>query len=160
MEIRHQLQYDASPDEVYAMLTDRAFREKVARALGTVSHEITVEPTDSGHRVGIDMVQPTHGVPGFAKKIVGEQTRVVQSEQWVAGTGAALEVEIPGKPGHVRGNITLLAEGARTVEAFKGEAKIGIPLVGGKLEKLIEQLFIDGMDTEHRVGLAWLRGER
>lgn len=160
MEIRHQLQYDASPDDVYAMLTDPAFREKVARALGTLSHEITIEPSGSGHTVDIDMVQQTHGVPGFAKKIVGEETRVVQRERWVAGTGAALEVEIPGKPGHIRGNITLLAEETQTVETFKGEAKISIPLVGGKLEKLIEQLFIDGMDTEHRVGVAWLRGER
>lgn len=160
MRIRHELEYDAAPADVYAMLADPAFREKVCAAMDTVSHDVAVDDAGQGMSVRIDMVQRTHGVPGFAKKVVGDQTRIIQSEHWSDGTGADLELEIPGKPGHIRGRITLTGEATRTVEAFDGEIKVNIPLVGGKLEGLIEKLFLSGMDTEQRVGAAWLAGER
>jgi uncharacterized protein YndB with AHSA1/START domain len=160
MKIRHQLKYDAAPAEVYAMLSDPAFRNRVCAAMDTVSHDVSVTPSGDGMAVRIDMVQPTSGVPGFAKKIVGDQTRIVQSERWTAGRGADLEVEIPGKPGHVRGRIALDGDASGTVESFEGEATVSIPLLGGKLEGLIAKLFVRGMDTEQRVGAAWLAGER
>lgn len=159
MKIRHQLVYEAPPAEVFAMRADPAFRERVCQALDTVSQEISVDETDAGLTVRVDMQQHTHGVPAFARKIVGETTRVVQTEHWATDTAADLEVEIPGKPGHIRGRLTLAAEGATSVYTFEGEATIKIPLVGGKLEGLIHELFLEGMDTEQRVGAAWLAGE-
>ena len=160
MKIRHQLKYDAAPDQVYEMLADPAFRDRVGQAMDTVSHDIAVDREGSAMSVRIDMVQRTQGMPGFAKKIVGDQTRIIQSERWASAQGADLEVEIPGKPGHIRGRITLDGDASGTVESFDGEARINIPLVGGKLEGLIEKLFVEGMDTEQRVGVAWLAGER
>ena len=160
MRIRHQLKYDASPEDVYAMLSDPAFRQRVCAAMDTVSHDVAVDETDAGMSVRIDMVQHTHGVPGFAKRIVGDQTRIIQSEQWAETRAADLQVEIPGKPGHIRGRITLSGDASGTVEAFDGEATVSIPFVGGKLEGVIEKLFLKGMDTEQGVGAAWLAGER
>jgi hypothetical protein len=160
MRIRHQLKYDASPEDVYAMLSDPAFRQRVCAAMDTVSHDVAIDETDAGMSVRIDMVQHTHGVPGFAKKIVGDQTRIIQSEQWAETRAADLQVEIPGKPGHIRGRITLSGDASGTVEAFDGEATVSIPFVGGKLEGVIEKLFLKGMDTEQGVGAAWLAGER
>ena len=160
MKIRHELKYDASPEVVYKMLSDPAFRERVCQAMHTVSHDIAVERTDDGVTMRIDMLQRTQGVPGFARRIVGDETRVIQSEKWVAARSADLGVEIPGKPGSIHGTITLTGDESGTVETFVGEAKIKVPLVGGKLEGLIEKLFIEGMDTEQRVGADWLEGRR
>jgi uncharacterized protein YndB with AHSA1/START domain len=160
MKIRHELRYDAPPAEVYAMLVDPAFRTRVCQSMDVASQEISVQPTASGVDLRIDMQQRTQGLPGFARKIVGERTRVIQSERWAAEAGADLEVEIPGKPGHIRGRTTLSPDGAGTVETFEGEATISIPFVGGKLEGLIERLFIAGMDNEQRVGAQWLAGDR
>jgi uncharacterized protein YndB with AHSA1/START domain len=156
MEIRHELHYDAPPATVYAMLADPAFRAEVCRAMGVVDQEVEVTSSSTGMDVVIDMRQRTSGIPSFARKIVGDTTRVVQSERWEAGKGADLQVEIPGKPGHIRGRITLSAVGDGTTESFLGEATIGIPLVGRRLEGLIEKLFIEGMDTEQAVGTRWL----
>src|SRR3954451_3745919 len=124
------------------------------------AHDITVQPTSSGVNLRIDMEQPTQGLPRFARKIVGDRTRVVQSESWQAEEGAELEVQIPGKPGHIRGRTTLSAAGRGTVETFEGTATISIPFLGSKLEGLIEKLFIAGMDNEQEVGARWLAGER
>lgn len=156
MKIRHQLTYDATPDQVYAMLSDPAFRRQVCEARRTVSHDVAVEQRDTSMSVRVDLVQRTQGVPGFAKKFVGEETRIVQTEQWTEQRGADLELEIPGMPGYVRGRLSLTGDDTGTVESFEGEAKIKIPLIGGKLEGLVERLFIKGLDTEQRVGAAWL----
>ena len=160
MLIRHELTYDAPRDEVYAMLADPAFREKVCRAQDVLSVEATVAPQGEGMTVRVDQTQPAQGIPGFAKKIVGDKIRIVQTERWSDTSGAVLDVEIPGKPGHMKGTITLSGDGAGTVETVDGEVKVNIPMVAGKLEKLIVDLFISAMKAEQKVGRSWLAGDR
>lgn len=161
MKITHELRYDAPVAEVYAMLGDPGFRAQVCEALHVVRQDIGIQETARGMDVRLDMVQRTEGIPSFARKIVGEESRVVQIERWDAEQGADLEVQIPGKPGGITGRITLRPDGpSRTVESFEGEATIKVPLVGGKLEGLIQKLFTGGMDAEREVGARWLAGER
>lgn len=142
------------------MLADPAFRARVCEAMDVADQDVRVEERGDGMSVRIDMLQRTQGLPGFARKIVGDRTRVIQSESWDDRSGADLELEIPGKPGHIRGRISLTGDGEHTVETFEGEARINIPLVGGRLEGLIEKLFVEGMDTEQGVGARWLAGDR
>jgi hypothetical protein len=158
MKIHHELRYAASPDEVYEMRADPAFRERVCEEMDTAAHEVAVDE-GADLSVRIDMVQHTEGVPGFAKKIIGDRTRVVQNERWATREAGDLEVEVPGKPAHIRGRLTITPAGEETVYAFDGEAKMNVPLIGGKLEGLIQKLFVAGMDAEGRVGRAWLAGE-
>jgi hypothetical protein len=160
MRITHELRYDAPPSEVYAMLGDPAFREQVGTAMDVARQDVSVERTADGMAVRIDMDQRTQGIPSFARRIVGDRTRVIQSEAWEAEKGAHLQLEIPGKPGHIRGRITLTEFAGGTVESFDGEAVIKVPLVGGRLEGLIKKLFKAGMDTEQSLGERWLAGER
>ena len=160
MKLRHEISYDAAPADVYAMLSDPAFRQKSCDAMGVLSADIAVEPAGDGMRVQIDQVQPTAGVPSFAKKFAGETTRAVQVEEWADPTQATLTVRTPGKPTEISGTLTLTADGPGTVETFEGEVKVKVPLIGGKLESLVGELFTAGMDREHTAGVAWLAGER
>lgn len=160
MKFRHEITYDASAAEVYAMLMDPAFRQRSCDSQGVLSAEISIEPQGSGTTVVIDQVQPTAGVPSFAKRIVGESTRAIQTEEWAEPTSASMTVETPGKPAELSGRLTLTESGTSTVETFEGEAKSKVPLIGGKLEGLLADLFRRGMDKEHAAGVAWLEGER
>jgi hypothetical protein len=138
------------------MLTDPAFREKASWAQGVESVDVSVQ----GDRVTIEMVQPNTDVPSFAKAIAGDTVRVVQAEEW-DGTGAAsFSLTTPGKPAGIHGTRRLVADGDGTLDTFEGEAKARIPLVGGKIENLIGTKLKAGWDTEHQVGVRWLRGER
>jgi TusA-related sulfurtransferase len=160
MKIRHEVTYDAGVDEVYAMLADPEFRKKSCDAMGVVSADVKIDAAGDKLRVIIDQVQRTEGIPSFAKKFAGETTRAVQTEEWDDHAGATLVVTTPGKPTTITGRISLVASGGSTVQAFEGEAKVKVPLIGGKLEALAADLFRDGREKERAVGVAWLAGDR
>ena len=54
----------------------------------------------------------------------------------------------------------LVEDGDGTLDTFEGESRAKIPLVGGKIEKLLAEKLVLGWNVEHRAGVAWLRGER
>ena len=160
MKFRHDLTYDAPPADVFAMLADPAFREAACAAQDVISAEVHLERTGNGFTLTIDQEQRTDDLPGFARTFAGDSTRAIQHEEWEDSTGGTLRIEAPGKPSDVRGTITLRAEGSGTREVVELELKIKVPLIGGKLEKLLAERITAGMDAEHEVGVAWLAGVR
>lgn len=160
MNLRHELSYAASPAEVFEMLADPGFRRKVGEALDVVSAEVTIEHRDDGFTLVNDQVQRTSGLPSFARKFAGDTTRVVHTEEWPSTTGGTLRVETPGKPTSIAGTIELMPDGDLTTEVVEVEIRARVPLIGGKLERLMQQQVRDGLDTERKVGAAWLKGDR
>lgn len=160
MRFTHSVRYDAPLADVFAMLSDPAFRQKACAHMGVISADVSITAQGEGFSLVIDQVQPTEGVPSFAKKFAGDTTRAVQKEQWPDSSGGSFEVETPGKPASVKGQITLTESGGVTTETMQAEAKIKVPLIGGKMESLMAELIAKGMDKEHEVGVAWLKGER
>jgi hypothetical protein len=162
MRFRHEMRYDATAAEVFAMLADPAFRKKSADAMGVISAEISITPADVGEGmdVHIDQVQPTTGVPGFAKRFAGETTRAVQVEEWSSGRQATISIRTPGKPTSIEGTLDLTESADVTTETMEAEIRVKVPLIGGKLESLMADLVATGMEKEHAVGTAWLKGER
>ncbi|MGH3510323.1 MAG: DUF2505 domain-containing protein [Nocardioidaceae bacterium] len=158
MRLTHEFRYDAPPAKVYAMLADPAFREKVCDTQGVLSRIVTVTPNGTGMEVAIDETQPATGIPSFAQKFVGDQIRIVQHESWASASGAELSVDIPGKPGSVRGNVTLVPDGDGTVQTIDAEVKVAVPFIGGTLEQLINDLLVSALKVENRVGRAYLGG--
>ena len=63
-------------------------------------------------------------------------------------TGEADQRERDDSPG---------AERYRTTEVVELEIKVKVPLIGGKLERLMAEKVAAGMDVEHSVGVAWLK---
>jgi len=160
MKFRHELSYDASPDQVFAMLADPAFREAACAAQDVISAEATVERSGAGFTMTVDQLQNTDDLPSFAQKFAGSSTRAIQHEVWADSTGGTLRIDAPGKPSEIAGTITLRPEGSGTVEIVELDVKIKVPLIGGKLEKLLADKVRAGMDAEHGVGTEWLKGNR
>jgi hypothetical protein len=156
MRFEHVLRYDASPDEVFAMLGDPSFREQVCEAQHVSECTVDIDGADDTMTVTVDQRRPSEGIPSFAKKFVGDTIHIAQREKWSSATDAVLDVTIPGKPGHMKGAITLRPDGNGTVETVTGELKIHIPIVGGKIEHLVIDLFEHALDAEQRVGRTWL----
>jgi uncharacterized protein YndB with AHSA1/START domain len=157
MKLRHEISYDAPLADVYAMLADPEFRQAAAAAAGVISADVTITPTGKGMSVHIDQVQPTAGVPGFAKKFAGETTRAVQTEEWASPAGGTISIDTPGKPTSMKGTLALSESGGRTTQVFEVEVKVKVPLIGGRLEKLMAELTTEGREHERAAGEAWLQ---
>ena len=159
-QITHEMTYDASLAEVAAMLADADFRREVCARQGVLRSQVEVTPRGEGVHVLIDQVQAAQGIPSFARKFVGDEIQIVQEEEWGSADRADVTVTIPGKPGDMTGTATLAESGATTTERVELTVKVGIPLVGGKLEGLIADLLLKALKTEEKVGREWLARER
>jgi len=159
--INEKLRYDGvSTHQVHEMLADPAFREKVCDYQRVLRSTVTIEEQGDTMAVVIDQVHETKGVPGFAKRVVGDETNIVQSERWSSVESGDIDISIPGKPGDMSGTATLAEDSGGTTETVQLDVKVSIPLVGGKLESFIADLLTKALRAEHTVGVAWLDGRR
>lgn len=160
-KISHEMRYDgATPEQVYAMLADPAFRAQVCEYQRYHRHDISITPEGDGMAVVVDQHRPADGVPAIAQKFVGAEINVHQSEHWSSHTDASLEVAIPGKPGHMKGTVRLAGDAGGTTETVAVDVTVSIPLVGGKIEGVLGDMLIKALDAENTVGRQWLKGER
>jgi hypothetical protein len=156
-KIEHELRYDgATPEQVYAMLADPEFREAVCEYQRFPKRDVAVNAQGSGMSVRVDQYRPADDVPGFAKKLVGDEINILQEEQWSSPTAATLSVTIPGKPGQMHGTVRLVGDDAGTTEVVSAEVKVSIPLVGGKVEGFIGDMLLRALKAENKVGVRWL----
>jgi hypothetical protein len=156
--LTHDLTYDASLTDVGEMLMEPAFRERVCDAQGALRRTVTVGPDGGGMKVVVDMVLPASGIPGFAKKFVGDEINLVQTEKWSEIEAGTVDVAIPGKPGQMTGTMTIRESGGTTTETVDMEIRVSIPLVGGKIESLIADLLRKALKAENNVGRQYLTG--
>lgn len=157
-QIKVDLAYPgASIDQVVEMLMTPAFREAVC---DSQQHVIGREVSIDGPSVTVDQRQSADGIPGFAKKFVGDELQIVQAEEWSSPTHGDITVTIPGKPGRISGTADVRAVDDGVLETVVLDVEVNIPLVGGKIAKLIADKLERTLQAENKVGASWLAGER
>ena len=145
--------------DVTEMLADPEFRSAVATYQTALRSQTTVTPDGDGRKIVYSYAHGTERVPGFARKLVGDEIPIVQEETWNASGDAKILVTIPGKPGDMKGTASVTQRGDDVVEYVDLTVKVNIPLLGGKIEDLIAGLLLKASRAENKVGLKWLAGE-
>ena len=146
------LTYDATAEEVAAMLDDQQFRERVLERQKVLRGSVSIE----GDHVTVEQVRSADDIPSFAQKFVGDEILIVQTEDWTSPTTADVRLTIPGKPGEAVGTLELVESGGATTESIDLDLTVKIPLVGGKIEQLIAGIFSTALDVEQKVGREYL----
>jgi uncharacterized protein YndB with AHSA1/START domain len=164
MDVREEIVYDASPDDVFEMLCDKAFREKVCRGIGSVRYDVSVTRNGDTARIRNHRVMEVD-LPEVAKKVVGDTIEMVQTEDWGerqsdGSRAATFHVEIPGKPGSITGTVSLTPTGSGSREVVSGQVKVSIPFVGKKLETEVAKGLKAALEVEGRLGARWLDSQR
>ncbi len=132
--------FDKPAATVMKMFSDRAYFERKYKELSFWDIEV-LEHDKSAKRFRIKVRYTTKNdapIPDFAKRFLGESTQVVQQDTWDIGAKTGrLEIEIKGVPVKVSADMTLKDEGKGSANNLKWNLSCGIPLVGGKLEKVV-----------------------
>ena len=133
-----------------------AFRDQVCEAQGGTARDVTIETDGDGRRRSSTRPSRPTGLPSLREEFVGDRSTSCSASSGPRRTYADLQVTIPGKPGEMEGTMTLTRPAAPTTETVEIEIKVGIPLVGGKLEGLVADMLRKALHAENKVGRGYL----
>ncbi|MGY4720287.1 DUF2505 domain-containing protein [Naumannella cuiyingiana] len=154
MQITSSATFAATPDRVFAMLTDEGYLAELCRASDASDFETSVE----GNHTRMSRQLPA---PPEAARFTGPTLTVVEEIAWgEAGPDGSrtgrLELTVPGQPVQLTGQTKIIPDGDRTRVDVAGDLKVKIPLVGGKLEKAAAPAVLEGIKLQQDVGNRWL----
>ena len=154
MDISTGLDFAATPQDVYAMMTDQTYLEEVCVASESSSYDASVNGSSTRS-------SRTLTSPESAARFTGPHLTVVEEVQWgeAGADGArtgALTMTVLGQPVRLNGRLRLAPGGRGTTVDLTGELKVAIPLLGRKLEESAAPAVLAGFRTQQRVGDRWL----
>ena len=154
MDISTGLDFAATPEEVYAMMTDQAYLEEVCVASHAISYDASVNGSST-------RTSRTLSSPESTARFTGPHLTVVEEVQWAgpAGDGSrtgALAMTITGQPVRLSGQLRIAPGGRGSSVQLTGELKVSIPLLGRKLEESSAPAVLAGFRTQQQVGDRWL----
>lgn len=161
MKIARTIEYAATPEEVFAVLSDPAFQQAKCAATGALSHSATVETSGDKTVITTERKLPADGLPDFAKSMVGDTLTVHETQTWDApgpdgGRTGSVEMGVAGAPLSLKGRLSLTAGGQGAVESIEADLKSNLPLVGGKIEKAAAPPIEQAITIEGRTAQEWL----
>jgi hypothetical protein len=137
------LSYDIPGDveAVYAVISGEDWAAHKAKAFDDDSQQVSRTVSDGGAVTLVVSRGLPDGIPGFLEKFLPKGGRATQTEAWRAAEDGARRGtwtgEIPGAPAKVGGTMALEPTATGTRYVIRGDAKVSIPLVGGKAESFI-----------------------
>ena len=163
MELKQTASYNATPEEIFATITDATFREQACEKTKALSYDVTVTESGGDTVVRVQREMTSEGVPDIARRFVGQSLTVIQTETWhpVKADGsreADITGDIPGTPVSIKGTGRLAPEGGTTVQATNLDVKVSVPLIGRKIEPFVVDAIRAGLLKEHELTHAWNDG--
>jgi hypothetical protein len=160
MELKLSASYDASPEEVFAIVTDATFREQACEKTKALSYDVEVKESGGDTIVRVRREMPSDNVPDIARKFVGQTLTVVQTETWHpakpdGSRDADVTGEISNTPVTLKGKAGITATGSGAVQSIDLDIKVAVPLIGKKIEPFVVDAIRAGLQKEHELGRDW-----
>lgn len=155
--IEHRSTYSVDPETLRKTLVDKDFlRAKLARLGGT--HAKLLDYSVAGDTVEI---RTTHGIPegklpAPVRSIMGGELTIERVETWCADHTGTVRVSLPHSPGELSGNVRLTESPEGCTQVLDGRVKVGIPLVGRKIEDSVGGHILRLLDAEAEFTQHWL----
>lgn len=162
MKIATTIDYAATPQEVFAVLSDAKFQEAKCAATAAIRHSASVKTVGDRTVITTERVLPSDDLPDFARSMVGETLKVTETQDWGPASDdgsrqGTVEMGVAGAPISLKGTLTLRPDGDGTVETLDAELKAKVPLVGGKIEKAAAPPIEEAIAIEHQTAVEWLK---
>lgn len=148
--------YDGTPDQVVDLFHDHDFISAVASDAGAREHRVNV----TGDVTNLDMVLDA---PSDVAKFVGKTLNLVLRFRWhPAGSqgerSGDVALDVKGAPVSLDAGCVLRPEGQGTTADYAGDLKVKIPLMGPRVERMVEPFIADAFAGIQRRAQERLRG--
>ncbi|MGH3905848.1 MAG: DUF2505 domain-containing protein [Pseudonocardiaceae bacterium] len=155
LELRHR--YPEPPERMRQVLTDLTFLRDKVRAVGGPGAElVSWEEDHNGVTVVLRQMVPADALPSFVRSVLPGDLSIRRTETWNSFDGT-VHSAVDGAPGVINGEMRLEPGPAGSVLSLLLEAKVPLPLIGGKVEKAITDSVRKLMDAEYDFTMQWLR---
>lgn len=157
----HSTRIGARLEVVHATLADEAFWVDRLRTVGSPADTLD-DFVLSGDSIVVTVTQviPESEIPDLARKVLPGELSLVRTANYSAVSGDRLtgssRAEAAGGLGVITGSGETVAEGEESVETLEGQVKVSVPLMGGKLEKLVVGYLDELFTTEHEHLGRWI----
>ncbi|MDR0436408.1 MAG: DUF2505 domain-containing protein [Propionibacteriaceae bacterium] len=155
MHVTAQHKYAATPEEVYAMLTDPAFLDSLFAGVEAESHQVSV----NGSRT---TATATLVAPEQVRRFTGATITAAVTIDWGQARPdgswhGLISVDLGKLPAKMSGTATLspAADGITTV-VYDANFTISVPFLGSTLEKTAAPYVMRVIDEQQPRGQAWL----
>ena len=138
----HTARIDAHVETVFTSYGDEAFWHDRIAAVGTAQHTLD-DVSASGDSVTVTVTQhiPDEDIPDLARKVLPGQLVIVRTSTWSGFDGerftGSARAEAAGGLGLIDGGAEAVNRDGAALESVSGQVKVSVPLLGGKLEKLV-----------------------
>ncbi|PRX45524.1 uncharacterized protein DUF2505 [Prauserella shujinwangii] len=158
--IEHHATFAHGVADVLAAQSDpAALRARLAEVGGVNARLEEHEETPDGVRYVLLQGVPAEKLPQVVRTVHQGDLVVRRVHTW-SGSGerytGTISAHVTGIPGEITARTELTAEGTGSVQRTRGEAKVRIPLVGGKLEGIIADQVTGLLEREAEFTASWL----
>ncbi|HEX2130515.1 MAG TPA: DUF2505 domain-containing protein [Actinophytocola sp.] len=158
--LEHRSTYPEPVATVYSTLVDEGFLTDRLRAIGgkgaaLLDHSRAGDAVTFTLRQGVDAER----LPSAVRSVLGGDLVVERTERWRPDGpryAADTRVSISGVPGSIQGQSRLGEHGGESLLVVRAEVRVSIPLVGGKLEKVVVEQVTKLLATEAEFAEKWL----
>lgn len=152
----HRATFAADVDTVYATLVDEMFLTARLKDIGGKGAALLEHRTsDDGVHITLRQGVDAQKLPGAVRSLLAGDLVVERAERW-HGHEASGRASINGVPAEIRSRSRVAANGGGTELVVAAEVKVGIPLIGGKIEKVVAEQVTKLLAAEAEYAEKWL----
>lgn len=163
MDLHLSTSYNASPEEMFAIITDVTFQEQVMERLGALSYEVSTLTAGDDLELDLRWETSSGDVSGVVRGFIGDRLVLVQHKIWhPADTDGAREADLDGGVADtlvkLTGHTSIVPTGHGTTQSFDIHVTASYPAIGHKLEQLVTDAVRIRLETKFDLAWSWLAG--
>lgn len=152
----------AVPQRITEIFTDEEFLRHTSERVGGTLESLTIDgDISAAFTLTAVRTLPTTRLPEMAKKFLGEQLTVTQTEEWAApeaggGRTAQVKLKVSGAPLDVKAVQRLVPDAEGTRVDLDGEVSSSVPFLGSKIADAAEPMVGKALNIQAQEARAWL----
>lgn len=157
----HSARIDAHVETVFNSYGDEAFWHDRLATVGTPQDTLDdFVVADDSITVTVTQHIPDKDIPDLARKVLPGQLVIVRTSVFTDFDGerytGSANADAAGGLGRIEGGTEAVIEGGTALESLSGQVKVSVPLLGGKLEKLVVSHLNQAFDAEYKHLNRWI----
>ena len=157
-------EFDTDVKSYWKIFLSPDFNKDMFAELKMKNYEVLEQKDDGKIFYRKQTLEPTTPIPGFLQSIIKSTgyTEIDHLDWSTNVMDVKIETAMFKDKFHLNGkySVSPLGDGSRCKREFRGDVKVSMPLVGGKIEKYMMEQMRDSYEIAARVTRKWIAKEK